>query len=292
MPGAVDLDKAAEFLWRDARIVERRLFLNRFHGAPAEGVVNALRAFQNEDGGFGHALEADLRGPHSQPIHVDMAFRILHESGALIPEMVARACSYLESVTPASGGVPAIFPTVEGYPRAEHWQWQNWPAESLNPTAMLAGLLHAMRSGHPWLDAADGFVWKRLGEVTVDDGPALAAVFCFLNHAPDRRRAVAMAEKGAQSIPDATFFALQPGETNSYALTPLNLAPTPDSMARSLFADELLEAHLDQLEASQRNDGGWPLTWDPPSEAAALEWRGRVTLEALMTLQDYERLSR
>ena len=144
-----------------------------------------------------------------------MAFRILHDSGAAAPEMMARACSYLEWVRAPSGGVPAIFPTVEEYPRAEHWQWQNWPAESLNPTAMIAGLLHAMRFGHPWLDAADSFCWKRLAEVTVDDGPALAAVFCFLNHAPDQKRAVAMAETVAESIPDATFFALQPGDTTA-----------------------------------------------------------------------------
>jgi hypothetical protein len=291
MPDAVDLDAAAQFLWRHARLVERRLYLNRFAGAQGAAVVVALRGYQNDDGGFGHALEPDLRGPDSQPIHVDMALRILHAAAAHAPEMVARACSYLAAVGPEPGAVPAIFPSVDGYPRAEHWQWQNWPAQSLNPTAMIAGLLHGMRVGHPWLDAADAFCWRRLAEATaVDDGPALAAVFCFLNHAPDRKRAVAMAEQVAGSIPEATFFTLQPGAASSYALTPLDLAPTPESMACGLFADELLAAHLDQLEDSQQADGGWPITWDPPSETAALEWRGRVTLDALLTLQAYGRL--
>ena len=162
MPGAVDLEKAAEFIWSNARLVERRLFANRFAGGSAEAVATALRAYQNDDGGFGQALEADLRGPDSQPIHVDMAFRILHECGAQLPEVVARACSYLESVAAPSGGVPAIFPSVDGYPRAEHWQWEHWPAESVNPTAMLVGLLRAMRCGHTWLDVAEPFCWDRL----------------------------------------------------------------------------------------------------------------------------------
>jgi hypothetical protein len=61
-------------------------------------------------------------------------------------------------------------------------------------------------------------------------------------------------------------------------------------MGRSLFADELIEAHLENLEAGQQADGGWPLTWDPPTAGAVLEWRGRVTVEALLKLQDYERL--
>lgn len=38
-------------------------------------------------------------------------------------------------------------------------------------------------------------------------------------------------------------------------------------------------------------DGGWPITWEPPSEASALEWRGVATLKALLTLRSYGRLS-
>ncbi len=289
MPEGVDFDAAADFIWRNARLVERRLFLRRFAKGSSEAVVNALRGYQNEDGGFGHGLEPDLRGPESQPIHVDMAFRILHQAGAAVPEMIARACAFL-GVTDEEGGVPAILPSAEGYPRAVHWQLEAWPADALNPTAMLAGLLHAMRVGNPWLDRADGFCWRRLAETTVDDGPALAAVFCFLNHAPDRRRAVEVAERVAESIPDAAFFALQPGPRAGYALTPLDLAPTPEAMAASLFADELLAAHLDDLEDAQQEDGGWPVTWEPPGAGATAEWRGRLTLEALLVLQAYERL--
>ena len=69
----VDFERASDFLLRNARLIERRLFAARFRGAPTEGVVTALRAYQNEDGGFGLALEPDLRGPDSQPLHVDMA---------------------------------------------------------------------------------------------------------------------------------------------------------------------------------------------------------------------------
>jgi hypothetical protein len=280
----IDLARAADFMWRNARVLERRLFAHIFLGGSQEGVVAALRAYQNDDGGFGHALEPDLRGPDSQPIHVDMAFRVLHEVGAVPPEVLARASSYLMSVTSDEGGVPAIGVTAENYPRADHWHWQNWPADSINPTAMLAGLLHALRYGHPWLDRADAFCWRLIEAADVEGGPALAAAFCFLNNAADRRRAVAAAEGLAEKIPEADFFTLQPGGSDDYALTPLHLAPTEDAMARGLFTDDLIEAHLDHLAAEQQDDGGWPLTWHPPGEGAAIEWRGRVTLEALLLL--------
>ena len=45
-----------------------------------------------------------------------------------------------------------------------------------------------------------------------------------------------------------------------------------------------------RLERDQQTDGGWPVTWEPPSEASRLEWRGIVTLGALRTLTAYGRL--
>ena len=41
----------------------------------------------------------------------------------------------------------------------------------------------------------------------------------------------------------------------------------------------------------QQADGGWLITWEPPSQAARSEWRGIVTLGALRTLTSYGRLT-
>jgi hypothetical protein len=196
----------------------------------------------------------------------------------------------LSTVSGEAGGVPAILASAELYPRAAHWEIAASPADSLNPTSMIVGLLHALNIGHAWLDRADPFCWRRLETETVTGGPTLAAAFMFLNHAPDRRRAVAAAERLADAIPEADFFRLQPGPSTGYATTPLDLVPWPDAMAAGLFAEELLAAHLDDLEAAQDDDGGWPLTWEPPGPGATLEWRGRETLRALITLQDWGRL--
>jgi len=288
----IDLEAAEVFLESHGRLVERLVFAHRFRDASPEPVLHVLQGYQNDDGGFGHALEADLRGPESQPIHVDMALRILDEVGLAPPGIVARACSYLQSVSSPEGGVPAIVGSAMRHARAAHWNLGDWPASSLNPTAMIAGLLHSLNIGHPWLDHADDFVWERLTESTPDGGgPTLAAVFCFLNHVHDRRRAVQFVEQVAAAIPGAQHFSLDPpAPGGDYALTPLHLAPTPSSLAGGLFAPDLLQAHLDALAAGQRRDGGWPITWRPPGPAALEEWRGRVTLEALLTLDAYGRV--
>ena len=36
-------------------------------------------------------------------------------------------------------------------------------------------------------------------------------------------------------------------------------------------------------------DGGWPITWEPPGAASALDWRGIETLRALRILRAYGR---
>src|SRR5437764_5870908 len=89
------LQKAQDFTWRNARLIERYLFTALFAGGSREPVLAALRAYQNEDGGFGNALEPDKRCPSSQPQDIEIALRILDAIDSLDDPMVARACDYL-----------------------------------------------------------------------------------------------------------------------------------------------------------------------------------------------------
>jgi len=57
------LQKAQDFIWCNARLIERYLFTLLFANGSREPVLAALRAYQNEDGGFGNALEPDKRCP-------------------------------------------------------------------------------------------------------------------------------------------------------------------------------------------------------------------------------------
>jgi hypothetical protein len=78
--------------------------------------------------------------------------------------------------------------------------------------------------------------------------------------------------------------------SSEYGITPLQLCPTPGSIARPAFPDVVLNAHLDALAAGQQKDGGWPITWVPPSPAAEHEWCGRLTYEALKCLHACDRI--
>ena len=56
-----NLAAAADFIWRNARLLERHVFSRLFLGGSAKAAVAALLPYQNPDGGFGNGLEPDIR---------------------------------------------------------------------------------------------------------------------------------------------------------------------------------------------------------------------------------------
>ncbi|WP_107765551.1 hypothetical protein [Nocardioides terrigena] len=289
---------ARAFLDREGRLIERRLATVLFDGADGSGVIDAVRAYRNPDGGFGHGLEPDKRCPASLPIDVECALRILlvatggdaaaGSGDPVTDELVRGACEWLASVAAPDGAVPLAFPIMERYPRAEHWSdWTYTPG--LNPTAGLAGRLHQLGVTHPWLDRATDWTWARLESGFEEDAHALVEVMVFLAHVPDRDRAQAVGAHVGDWLSNAVWYRADPADPG-YGLTPLHLAPSPDSPWSRLFDDATIQGHLDRLVRDQQPDGGWPITWDPPGSASALEWRGIETLRALRALRAYGRL--
>ena len=282
-----------DFILREGRLLERRLFATCFEGAPATGVVDAVRAFRNDDGGFGHGLEPDVRCPASLPVDVEVAFQALATARAADRELVLGACDYLAKVAAsvaAGGAVPPALPVIESFPRAAHWtEWTYEP--SLNPTAGLVGVLNRLGVAHPWLDEATAFCWAQLeGPALPSEAHALSEVLVFLEQMPDDDRSAAAAARVVECLSGASSWRTDPDDPG-YGLSPLSIAPLADSRWRGLFPTEVLAAHLDRLERDQQADGGWPITWEPPSEAAVLEWRGVMTLGALRTLVSYGRMN-
>jgi hypothetical protein len=284
------LDAAAGFVWRTGRLIDRYLLAHLYLGGERGPVLAALAAYQNPDGGFGNALEPDLRGPGSQPEPVEVAFRVLDEVGAMDDPMVARACDWLVTASTPEGGVPFVLPSALEYPRAPWWQTEPDPPAGLVPTAAIAGLLHKHRVAHPWLEGATAFTWRAVDAITETSPYEVRSLLPFLDNVPDRDRAEAAFRRIGDLTLEQGLVALDP-DAEGDVHTPLDFAPSPDTMARRLFTDEVVEAHLDHLLASQRDDGGWTVNFPAWTEAAGLEWRAWVTVHNLGVLRAYGRLT-
>jgi hypothetical protein len=282
---SVDFAAAEQFMLREARLLERRLFAWRFRGGLSGWVTGALEEYANDDGGYGNALEPDLRGPSSQPVPLERALEI-HDEVHFFARIAGRACKWLASVSNADGGVPFVLPSVQEGPHAPWWESDG--VSDVNPTAGIAGLLHKRGFRRdPWVERATEYCFTALGELDHVGPDDAISVLIFLEHVPDRQRADEVFERLGERILNE-LVALDPA-TEGYVKAPLEFAPHPDRLARRLFDDATIEAHLDALEATQQEDGGWPITWEPPSAAAVSEWRGVWTYKALSVLDAYGR---
>jgi hypothetical protein len=293
-----DLDLAEQFLAAQGRILDRRRFERLFRGGDAAPVRDAVAAYRNADGGFGHALEPDFRGPISQPTTADSALRILDEVGTVPDDLVGPLCDWLMTVTTDEGGVPMVLTSAGAYPRAPWWDPPEEQRASLLPTSGLAGHLYRYGVDHPWLGPATEFTWQGLarvpervgaGEWLVQLAYDVRCAMVFLDSVPDRARAEAVAADLGPLLVSSGLVALDPAAEGEVA-TPLDFAPTPDAVARSWFDDAAVDGHLDALAAGQAEDGGWTVTWDAWVPLAGLEWRGWQTIERLKTLRAYGRL--
>ena len=109
-----DFSAAAAFVAANARVLDRRRFQRLFEDGPAAPVRDAVAAYRNDDGGFGHALEPDCRAPGSQPAAVAMALRMMNETDAWDEDLVRGACDWLAAVAPAEGGAAFVEATAGG----------------------------------------------------------------------------------------------------------------------------------------------------------------------------------
>lgn len=145
-----DVDAAEAFLAASARILDRRRFERPFrHGAPAP-VRDAVAAYRDDDGGFGHGLEPDGRASATQPAAIAMALGTLHDADAW-EQLAADAWEWLARHALAEGGSRFVEPTIAGWPHEAWWQPEDGRPASLVSTGQIAGVLHA-RLRRPPLD--------------------------------------------------------------------------------------------------------------------------------------------
>jgi hypothetical protein len=280
------IDKGTNFIWSNARLLERVIFEYAFFKGSSARILSALRAYHNDDGGFGHALEPDLRAPDSHPLFIEFGMRTLHICQIRDTAITRSVCEFLAIHADLVHGIPTLFPSSQHYPRAPHWNTPSAELPSWDRFAGIIGLVNWQGISDPWLQQAVQSCVDRFATTTFEDAHTILTAFCLLESIPDGSQKNELFKKLAKDLLQADFFSAD-APVRGYSLTPLDFAPTPSSYCRSLFSVEQLETHSVDLASTQDIDGGWPITWEPPSEAATWEWRACRTVNALMTLRAY-----
>jgi hypothetical protein len=249
-------------------------------------VLEALRAYRNRDGGFGHALEPDVRAPESEPASTLSALEVLAEVGALDDPMVEGAADWIGTIADPDGGLPFVLPSAAAHPHAP-WMVPSDGGSFL--TFAIAARLWEAGSTEPWLGRATDWCWSKLENSDELSAYWLKFSLDFLDHVPDQARASATIERLRSQLGTDGSIRV-PGGTENERLTPLVLSPRPECRSRALFTDDQVDIDLDLLEREQQVDGGWTFDWFAWSPGQSVEWRGILTVRALATLAAHGRI--
>lgn len=298
-------EKAKIYLYTNGRPLDQRRFEYHFDGGSQAAVLEALSAFQNEDGGFGHALEPDLRTEASSVIATSTAFGILREVGiSARKSAVQLGVQYLLDSFDAEKGVwPIVPPEVENAPHAWWWSYEdsakNFGNFLVNPRGAIAGhLQHYCNLVPPdFLKTVKAAVMEQLDTYT--DSIALHDFDCYLglaeadNLAQDEKQKIV--DKLAQLLPNSLELDRSKWRAGE-VFKPLVAAPMPDSALSGQIDEALIQENLDIEIESQLEDGSWPLGWDwSPIDQAAWnaaerDWKGNIVVSKLRTFEAYGRL--
>ena len=140
-------ENARKFIYRNARPIELACWRYHFENGTQEEVLTALSYYQNDDGGFGHGLEADCWNPYSSPIQTWQATEILRgigftDGGHAVIQGILR---YLDSGSDFSQEHDQwrnVILTNNDHPHACWWEYGKDGGEfKYNPTACLAGFI-------------------------------------------------------------------------------------------------------------------------------------------------------
>jgi hypothetical protein len=288
----VDLEAASAFMATHARLLDRRRLDVVVHDAPPEGAFAALDAYRNPDGGYGWGLEADLRDTASQPGAALHAFEVFED---VLPATTPRAvelCDWLASVSLPDGGLPFALPVSESAGCAPFWAQADATVSSLQISSVVTAIAHRVAAhdpgvaGHRWLTRATQYCLAAI-EAMHDDPHALELTFAlqFLDAVHDSQpEAAGLIARLGRHIPPSGLVHVG-GGLEDEMMRPLDFAPAPDRPVRRLFSSEAIASELDRLIEQQQDDGGWAVDFASYSPAAALEWRGHMTVRALSILR-------
>jgi hypothetical protein len=297
-------EAARNFMAGCARPLEWSRFLWTFEDGSPDDVVTQLESYQNADGGFGHALEPDLRMPGSSVLATTIGLRILHRL-RVGPEheMVRAALRYLlDRWDEDLRAWPIVPPQAEQHP---HPPWfdrtddfvESWHGFQANPRAEVIGYLWIWDNIVP-----DDFLCRLCREAAAwlaehTDDMEMHELLCYrrlVDHP------ILPAERRNSLLPDlrravGRLVEHNPENWNAYCLGPLDVAPGPHSPLADMVED-LVPRELDYLLETQQADGSWGPNWswadrNPDAwERARREWTGIITLRNLRRLHAWGRL--
>lgn len=293
------------WMFRNARPVELALWQYHFeHGRP-EAVAAALQCYQNEDGGFGHGLEADCWNPESMPVATWTAIKYMLAVGYVdqTQPIWQGVWQYLASDKDREDyGWRFSVPGNNDYPHAPWWSWNGdaYQEDHVNVTLPLTAFIlqYGKREDALWQRAAKDAQWlvdllmekESFGEALEGYDFLLAAM---RTHSLPIRPGT---EERLKKLQNAAI-GRDPAQWKNYVPRPSRFIHNENS---PLYHgnENIVQAEVTYLKDTRHEGGVWPITWtwfdlmgQYGAEFFVSEnwWKGLVAIENMLFLQAFDK---
>lgn len=298
--------KAKKYIFLQGRALDQELFKYHFEVGSINSVMSELAKYQNEDGGFGHALEPDLRTPFSSALATSIALREMVHCGVNNEnEILRKTISYLLESLDRDNWRWVIAP--EERTNSPHAPW--WGAEDIagafrgciaNPTAEITGYLLNYKNLVPneILNSLLDRLQLYLFEATSPKGSfEMHDLICYLALYPSENLEAPIKEKFRPLLISQAERIVEKDKDKwgEYGARPLWLCDSPKSILYPHLR-EYVQMNLDFEIETQNQDGSWSPFWnwgDYHAEdwpKAKKDWSSHLTLKTLWQLKAFDRL--
>ncbi|QWC00270.1 hypothetical protein KHQ88_01495 [Mycoplasmatota bacterium] len=291
------MEKMITWIKKNARPLEKKLYLFYFEDGSKEDVIKELSVFQNKDGGFGHGLEPDFSNPNSNPIDSWKAARILDgleldKNHSMIQSLVEY---FINTKDKDHWKYYFTVPSNNDYPHAPWWHYkEETKIVNYNPTASILGFLYKyIEENHPQYKAIEQALDQSINYLMSHDVTDMHELTCFnelyeyicegIDCSNIRRRLMQLNHKAIEKDSGKWF--------STYCARPTQVFVSMHSPgakeAMGLIHQEFT------LSLDHRNqEGVFDISWDwgnypKDFDKAKKEWMGILALKTLRVAQEY-----
>lgn len=293
-------EAAEKFINETARPFEKAVYDVLYNNHPVDRALMELRKFQNEDGGFGHGLEADNWNPNSNPIATNDAIIWLYRMNAFASakDIVEGIVRYLESHDSFDEDEKKWLFAIESnkdYPHASWWEKNDSGICGFNPTVSLATFMICYGSRDALYEEIlrDALSYLKIADTMLGD-----SLKCYLLSYE------LLKEHGITDIIDLDVLRKLLSDWIVKTICPdiekygVEYVTAPSDIFSGMYmkfvSEEIkpmIKAELDIIGKLQKEDGGFDISWQWYTEyeefhQARIWWRPRVTLEKLLFVKE------
>ena len=299
-------EKARAFMYRNARPLDLARFQYHFENGSKETVMKVLSYYQNEDGGFGHAVEADCWNPNSIPLHSNTAGNIIREidfDNAQQP-VIQGLLKWYASGEHFNGKTWAI--TVDSnndYPHAAWWHTESTSAchTDYNGTAQIAGfIVRYAEKDSKLFELGVRIANEAVSALCPSEITDMHTCVCYMRMAELFEKGKATEYIPFKELKDKLhksvnrLIVTDTTKWSGYVCQPSCFITSKDS---EYYPDnrEIADYECEYIISTQLLDGSWNIGWswtDFPEEWAVSKnwWKGQYVIQNLLYLKGFGRI--